>query len=256
MRFVASIAAACLATVPVLPAQGSADELLRQAGRALQANETAQAVRLLEQAVELDSEDPEPVAQLLEALLAAGDVQAGMTLAVQAQQRFPDHVGVQYWFGVGAHFLGAEPFLRLALRNLDDVNPEDPRTAVLRSLLSLARHEPREAVAGLERAGAPMARVFLATALLQLGDAAAAERALRETAEPRFEGRRQLALGQALAAQGRASEAIEALRAAERSMPASVEVQLELARLLEATGDQAGAAERRARAERLRRAEP
>ena len=113
---------------------------------------TREAAGSFRKARDLQPASPAHYEELIQVLLSAGDFTAALNEAVAAQKRFPDHAGIQFAFGVAGFRVPGSPFTRLALRNLRDTHPSDPRLIVLEGLVQLQQGRPEQGRAALTRA--------------------------------------------------------------------------------------------------------
>jgi tetratricopeptide (TPR) repeat protein len=220
-------------------------------------DDPAGAIESLRKAVAATPGNPALREQLIETLIATGGYAAALTEAIQAQRAFPDHAGIQYQFGVGGFYIRDSPFTSLALRNLRDVQPQDPRGLVLQGLALIKSEDPTAAVEVLRKAVAadvPQSRLFLAVALEDLAEYEEAEKILQAVREERLDGNFHLTLGRLLFAQKRDEEALGPLRKADAYMPAHPDVHLQLSRVYERIGRLPEANEHRKKWEQLQAA--
>ena len=148
-----------------------------------QLDQPAAAIEAIKSAVALDGYNPQYRRLLITSLLGSGRNELALTEAILAQKRFPDHPGIQYQFGLAAYYVPESPFTKLALRNLREARPEDPRATVLEGLLKHKRgqiQEAKHAFAAAAERGVPAGHLFLGGILWAQGDLAGAERELRK----------------------------------------------------------------------------
>lgn len=185
-------------------------------------DQPAQAIGAVRKALDNNGYDPGNWRFLVSAILSTGQVEVAMAEALAANRRFPDHPDIQYQFGVAGYFVPELPFTEMALRNMRETRPDDPRISVLEGLLSDQRGEARQAGQSFRTAadhGVPEAHLFLGLALHERGDQTAAERELREALRHLpHDGQVLFGLGRTLTAD-KPEEALVYMQKAEAYMP-------------------------------------
>jgi tetratricopeptide (TPR) repeat protein len=184
-------------------------------------DQPTEAIEAIRRALESNGYDIGNWRFLISALLGIGRANFAMAEAITANKRFPNHPDMQYQFGVAGYFVPELPFTEMALRNMRETRPDDPRVPVLDGLLKARQGQAEQANQAFRAAaklGVPEAHLFLGLALHEQGDQAAAERELREALRllP-HDGQVLLGLGQVLSAQN-PEEALAYMQKAEPYM--------------------------------------
>ncbi|MDA1316290.1 MAG: tetratricopeptide repeat protein [Acidobacteria bacterium] len=185
-------------------------------------DQPTQAIESIRRALENNGYDPGHWQFLISSILSSGQVEIAMAEALTANRRFPNHSDIQYQFGVAGYFVPELPFTEMALRNMRETRPDDPRVSVLEGLVSDQRgrlEQASEAFRAAAALGIPEAHLFLGLALQEQGDQAAAESELREALRHLpHNGQVLFGLGKVLSA-GNPEEALGYMRKAEVYMP-------------------------------------
>lgn len=182
------------------------------------------AIDAIRRALEKNGYDPGHWQFLISSILSTGQVEVAMAEALAANRRFPDHPDIQYRFGVAGYFVPELPFTEMALRNMREARPDDPRILVLEGLLRDQQQQAQQAVQSFRNAaqhGVPEAHLFLGLALHEQGDQPAAEHELRQALRHLpHNGQVLFGLGKALSV-AKPEEALRYLQKAEIYMPMS-----------------------------------
>ena len=197
-------------------------------------DQPAPAIEAIRRALENNTYDARHWQFLISALLGTGRVEIALAEAIKGSKRFPDHPDIQYQLGIAGYFVPELPFTEMALRNLREARPEDPRVSVLEGLIRQQQGQAQQANQAFRAAadlGVPEAHLFLGLALHEQGDQAAAERELRQALRHLpHDGQVFLGLGKVLSSRN-PKEALAYMRKAEAYMPMNPTLHYGLANL-------------------------
>jgi tetratricopeptide (TPR) repeat protein len=185
-------------------------------------NEPGPAIEAIRHALELDDSIPQSWTFLIGTLLKMDEAPRALAEAIRAQKKFPDDADVQYLFALASYYVSESPLSRLALRNLRDADPKDPRVLLAEGLLHRKQGRNEEATSSFRQAvqrGVDDAHLLLGIVYRENGDIAAAKTELEqaERLNPRNPqaalemGRVLLSEGQLDAAKTRLEKAVLAL---------------------------------------------
>jgi tetratricopeptide (TPR) repeat protein len=143
--------------------------------------------------------------------------------AIRAQRKFPDAPDIQVLLGLAGYYNSQLPMTKLALRNLQEAQPDSAWAPLLRGFRDRLEGRTPEALRAFAEAakrGVPDAHLLLGIVLRETGDYAAAEREYREAERlnPR-NGQVGLELGKLLLAGGDLNGALTRLERAAQYMP-------------------------------------
>jgi Flp pilus assembly protein TadD len=205
------------------------------------------AIEAIRQALQMDESNPQYWEYLIGALIKADEAPRALGEAIRAQKKFPDHPEIQYLFALSSYHVTESPLSKLALRNLREADPNDPRVLLAEGLLAIKLCNNEEATAAFQTAtqrGVRDARLLLGIVYKESGDYESAERELRvaERATPE-NGQVSLELGKLLLARGRLEEARGRLEKALAAMPDAGTVHYQLGILYRKLGETAKADE-------------
>ncbi|MBI1789090.1 MAG: tetratricopeptide repeat protein [Acidobacteria bacterium] len=225
-------------------------------GKLGQADGAIQAIR---RAREIDALNPQYAEFLISTLLATNQNSVALAEAIQAQRRFPDHLEVQFLFGLASYYVTQGSFTRLALRNSREAGPDSPQTLLLAGLVSRQEGKQEEAAESFRKAakaGLPDAHLLLGLVSRDTGDLEAAEREFREAERLNpNNGQVRLELGKILLGRGDTAGARARLEKAVELMPGASPAHYQLAVLYGRLGLQEKAAEHLATYRQLQKQE-
>jgi Flp pilus assembly protein TadD len=184
-------------------------------------NQLAPAIEAIRLALQFDDTGPHYWEFLIDALIRTGQTPQALAEAIRAQRRFPDQPDIQFLFALASYHVTESPLSRLALRNLREADPADPRVLLAEGLALRKEGDNEQATIEFRNAaarGVPDAHLLLGILLREAGDQSGAEKEYSE---------------------------------AERVNPNNGQVLLEMARMLITRGDLAGALGRLKRAAEL-----
>jgi Flp pilus assembly protein TadD len=184
-------------------------------------NQLGPAIEAIRLALEFDDSGPDYWEFLIDALIRTDQPPQALAAAIRAQRKFPDQPDIQFLFALASYHVTESPLGRLALRNLREADPADPRVLLAKGLALRKEGNNEQATIAFRNAaarGVPDAHLLLGILLREAGDQTGAEKEYRE---------------------------------AERVNPNSGQVLLEMGKMLIAKGDIAGAAGRLKRAAEL-----
>lgn len=196
------------------------------AGAQLSLNKFAPAIEAARLALQSDDSIPHTWAILIDALIRTDEVAHALAEAIRAQRKFPDDADIQFLFALASYHVTQSPLGRLALRNLKEADPAGPRVLLAEGLALRKEGRNEEALAAFKQAaarGVPDAHLLLGILFRESGDQAGAEKEYRE---------------------------------AEKHNPNNGQVLLEMAKILIARGDLAGALTRLKKAVELMPSDP
>jgi Flp pilus assembly protein TadD len=192
----------------------------------LSLNKFAAAIDAARLALQSEDSSPQIWALLIDALIRTDQAPHALAEAIRAQRKFPDDADIQFLFALASYHVTQSPLGRLALRNLREADPASPRVLLADGLALRKEGRNEEALAAFRQAaarGVPDAHLLLGILLREAGDQAGAEKEYRE---------------------------------AERHNPNNGQVLLEMAKILIARGDLAGALTRLKKAVELMPSDP
>ena len=192
------------------------------------------AIDAVRRALKLDDSNPGYWQLLISTLIATDQKNRALSEAIRAQKKFPDNPEIQFQFGLSSYYVSQSPFTKLALRNLEEAEPDSARAKCLEGLLH--RREGREAEANRAFAlaaerGLEDAHLLLGILLKEAGDYDGAEQEYRaaEKVNP-HNGQVHLELGKILLTNGNAQEALPRLAKAADYIPKNPGVHYQLGR--------------------------
>src|SRR4051794_1532637 len=184
-------------------------------------NQMAPAIEAMRLALQFDDTAPDHWEFLIDALIRTDEPPHALAEAIRAQRKFPDQPDIQFLFALASYHVAESPLGRLAVRNLREADPDSPRVLLAEGLALRKEGKNEQATVAFRKAaagGVPDAHLLLGILLREAGDQAGAEKEYRE---------------------------------AERVNPNNGQVLLEMAKMLSARGELAGALERLKRATEL-----
>lgn len=167
----------------------------------------SEAIENARRAIQLDDSNVHYWDFLVDLLIKTDQAPQALSEAIRAQRKFPDNADTQFLFALANHHVVESPLSKVALRNLREAEPNDPRVPFAEGLLYRKQGQTEKAIAAFQRAaqqGAPDAHLLLGIVYKENGDYPAAEREYGE---------------------------------AERRNPSSAQLMLELGKLYFARGD-------------------
>jgi tetratricopeptide (TPR) repeat protein len=162
---------------------------------------------------------------LIETLIQTNQTSTALAEAIQAQRKFPDQADIQFLFAMASYYVPHSPLGGLALRNLRECDPSNPRVLLSEGLLHRKEGRNDQASAAFRQAaarGVQDAHLLLGILLLEAGDDAGAEREYR--AAERFNpnnGQLQLEIGKLLLGRADPARALVHLKRAVEIMPSA-----------------------------------
>ena len=220
-------------------------------------NEPDSAVASMRRARELDPENPAYWEFIVSQLVQSDRLSLAVSESVEAQKKFPDFEGIHYLFGVSSSRLGNIDLARLALRNLLELNPEDPRSLLLQGIVHRQEGRMQEALQVFARAARqdiPDSHLLLGLVLKDSGDLDAAEREFRRAQQHNPKnGQARFELGKLLLSRGKLPEARIHLEKAAQYIPRTSSVHYQLANLYRRLGEEQKARQSLATFERLKK---
>ena len=193
------------------------------------------AIDAVRRALKLDGSNPEYWRLLISTLIATDQKNRALAEAIQAQKKFPDNPEIQFQFGLSSYYVSHfNPFTKLALRNLEEAEPDSARVKCLEGLMH--RREGRTAEANRAFAlaaerGLEDAHLLLGILLKEAGDYDGAEQEYREAEKVNpHNGQVHLELGKILLTNGNAQEALPRLAKAADYIPKNPGVHYQLGR--------------------------
>ena len=224
----------------------SPDERLAAQYHAVQAfaldrlGQPVQAINAMRAALESDDSRPDYWEFLISTLIKSDRAPHALGEAIRAQSKFPDNAEVQYLFALASYHVNESPLSHLALRNLREAAPDDPRVLLAEGLLDRKQGENEKATAAFEKAaqrGVPDAHLLLGIVYRENGDYQAAEKECREAERlnPRS-GQVLFELGKLLFTRGALEEARVRLEKAAQLMPDTANVHYQLGLLYRRLG--------------------
>jgi Flp pilus assembly protein TadD len=184
-------------------------------------NQLEPAIEAIRRALQFDDTGPHYWEFLIDTLIRMDQSPRALAEAIRAQRKFPDQSDIQFLFALASYHVTESPLSGLALRNLREANPADPRVLLAEGLALRKEGKNEQATIAFRNAaarGVTDAHLLLGILLREAGDQAGAEKEYRE---------------------------------AERANPNNGQVLLEIARMLITRGDLAGALTRLKRAAEL-----
>ena len=203
-------------------------------------NESRRAIEAMRRALDLDDAHPDHWEFLIRTLMQDDEPAQALAAAIRAQKKFPDHADIQFLFALTSYYVTESPLSGLALRNLQETDPDSPRVLLAEGLLYRKQGKPAEATDAFQRAaqrGVPDAHLLLGIVHRENGDYEAAEREYREAERinPR-NGQVMLELGKMFLARGELEQARTRLEKAVEFMPDSPSVHYQLGLLYRRLG--------------------
>jgi tetratricopeptide (TPR) repeat protein len=203
-------------------------------------NQPSAAVQTIRQALQSDDSNPHSWEFLIATLIKIDEAPQALAEAIRAQKKFPDHPEIQYLFALASYHVTESPLSKLALRNLREAGPDNPRVLFAEGLLARKQGRVEEATAAFQKAaqsGVQDARLLLGIVYKENGQYEAAEREYRKAAllNPQ-NGQVMLELGKLLLAQGDLEEARISLENALKYMPDASTVHYQLGLLYRRIG--------------------
>jgi Flp pilus assembly protein TadD len=204
-------------------------------------NQPAPAIEAIQHALQLDDSNAHYWEFLISTLTKIDEAPRALAQAIRAQKKFPDNADIQYAFAVASYHVLESPLSNLALRNLREAAPDDPRVSFAEGLLARKQGKTEEALEAFNRAagrGVQDARLLLGIVHKEKGDYGAAEREYREAARlnPR-NGQVMLELGKLLVTRGELQEARNWLEKAYTLMPEVSTVHYQLGHVYRRLGE-------------------
>ena len=193
------------------------------------------AVDAVRRALKLDDSNPEYWQLLISTLISTDQKNRALVEAIQAQKKFPDNPEIQFQFGLSSYYVSHQnPFAKLALRNLEEVEPDSARVKCLEGLLHRRQgrtEEANRAFALAAERGLEDAHLLLGILLKEAGDYDGAEKEYREAEKVNpHNGQVHLELGKILLANGSVQEALPRLAKAADYIPKNPGVHYQLGR--------------------------
>ena len=186
-------------------------------------NQPGPALDDMRQARDIDDSNPQYWEFLISTLIATDQTNLALMEAIRAQRRFPDSADVQVLLGLAGYYNTQLPMTKLALRNLQEAQPDSAWVPLLKGLedrLEGRAPDALRAFAEAAKRGVPDAHLLLGIVFRESGDYAAAEREYREAERlnPR-NGQAPLEFGKLLLARGDLKGALTRLERAVQYMP-------------------------------------
>jgi len=223
-----------------------ADERLRAQYHAITAvakaklNQPAAAIEAVRLALEVDDSNPEYWDLLISALIKTDQSPQALAEAIRAQRKFPDRPDIQFLFAMASYYVPESPLNKLALRNLQESEPDSPRVLLAEGLLYRKQGRNKEATDAFQKAaqrGAPDAHLLLGIVHRENGEYDAAEQEYREAERLNPEnGQVMLELGKLSLTRGDLPQAQTRLEKAAHYMPETSAVHYQLGLLYRRLG--------------------
>jgi Flp pilus assembly protein TadD len=199
------------------------------------------AIEAIRRALQFDDSNAHYWEFLITALIRIEEPPQALAEAIRAQKKFPDDADIQYAFALASYYVTESPLSSLALRNLREADPKDPRGLFAEGLLARKQGKIEEATDAFKRAaarGVPDAHLLLGIVYKENGEYEAAEREYREAARLNPQnGQVMLELGKLLLGRGELEEARSCLEKANKLMPEAATVHYQLGHLYRRLGE-------------------
>ena len=199
------------------------------------------AIEAMQRALQADDSNPHYWDFLITTLIKIDEAPHALAEAIRAQKKFPDDPDIQYAFALASYHVTESPLSKLALRNLREADPNDPRALFAEGLLARKQGKADEATDAFKRAalkGVQDAHLLLGIVYKESGDYETAEREYREAARLNPQnGQVMLELGKLLLTRGELEEARIWLEKANKFMPDASTVHYQLGHLYRRLGD-------------------
>src|SRR5262249_36851731 len=146
-------------------------------------NQLDRALEAIRQALQFDDTAPDYWEFLIDLLIRTEQTPQALAEAIRAQRKFPDQPEIQFQFALASYHVTESPLTRLALRNLKEADPADPRVLLAEGLAQRKEGNSAEATAAFRKAaarGVPDAHLLLGILLREAGENAEAEKEYRE----------------------------------------------------------------------------
>jgi tetratricopeptide (TPR) repeat protein len=188
-------------------------------------NQPGPAIDDMRQARDIDDSNPQYWEFLISTLIATDQTNLALMEAIRAQRKFPDAPDIQVLLGLAGYYNAQLPMTKLALRNLEETQPDSAWAPLLKGLqdrLEGRAPDAQRAFTEAARRGVPNAHLLLGIVSRESGDYAAAEREYREAERLNpHDGQARLELGKLLLARGDLNGALTRLERAAQYMPAA-----------------------------------
>jgi Flp pilus assembly protein TadD len=203
-------------------------------------NQLSPAIDAVRLALQFDDTAPHYWAFLIDALIRTEQNPQALAEAIRAQRRFPDSPDIQFLFALASYHVTESPLSRLALRNLRESAPDDPRVLLAEGLAYRKEGNDEQATIAFRKAadrGVPDAHLLLGILLREAGDYAGAEKEYRaaEKANP-DNGQVLLEMARVLTNDGDLDGALAKLKRAAEVMPSAPAVHYQLGTLYRRMG--------------------
>jgi len=206
-----------------------------------------QAIEAIRHALEFDDTAPDYWEFLINSLIRTEQNPQALAAAIRAQGKFPDQPEIQFLFALASYHVTESPLSRLALRNLQEADPADPRVLLAEGLAQRKEGNSAEATAIFRKAaarGVPDAHLLLGILLREAGEIAEAEKEYREAERVNpNNGQALMEMAKVLTEKGDLEGALTRLKRAVELMPSTPAVHYQLGVLARRMG-QNGEAER------------
>jgi Flp pilus assembly protein TadD len=183
----------------------------------------AQAIGAMQETLKADDSRADYWEFLIGALIRSDRAPQALAEAIRAQRKFPDNPDIQYLFALASYYVNESPLSHVALRNLREASPEDPRVQLAEGLLYRKQGDTGRATEAFQKAASrnvPDARLLLCIIYRENGDLTAAEGECREAERLNPQsGQVMLELGKLLLARGALPDARVRLEKAVQLMP-------------------------------------
>ncbi|HTM47682.1 MAG TPA: tetratricopeptide repeat protein [Bryobacteraceae bacterium] len=203
-------------------------------------NQLDQALEAIQHALQLDDAAPDYWTFLIDLLIRTEQNPRALAEAIRAQRKFPDQQEIQFLFALASYHVTESPLSRLALRNLQEADPADPRVLLAEGLAQRKEGNAAEATAAFRKAaarGVPDAHLLLGILLREAGDDAEAEREYREAERINpNNGQALMEMAKALTNKGDLEGALTRLKRAVELMPSTPAVHYQLGGLYRRMG--------------------
>ena len=224
-------------------------------------NQLTEAVEAIRRALQFDDSGPHYWEFLIDALIRTDQKPQALAEAIRAQRKFPDQPEIQFLFALASYHVTESPLSRLALRNVREADPDDPRVFLAEGLALRKEGKNEEATAAFRKAvarGVPDAHLLLGILLREAGDHAGSAKEFREAERINpNNGQVLLEMARVLTNDGDLPGALERLKKAAELMPSAPQVHYQLGTLYRRMGQNEEAAKqldlfRRLQAEQAR----
>ena len=195
-------------------------------------NQVDQALEAIQHALDFDDGAPDYWEFLINGLIRTEQNPQALAAAIRAQRKFPDQPEIQFLFALASYHVTESPLSRLALHNLQEADPADPRVSLAEGLAKRKEGNSAEASAAFRKAaarGVPDAHLLLGILLREVGDIGEAEKEYREAERVNpNNGQALMEMAKVLTEKGDLEGALTRLQRAAELMPTTPTVHYQL----------------------------